>query len=41
VIPTVHEVLDEIRHWLIARFRRAVPAAHPDGVLHPAPAGAE
>lgn len=37
VIPTVYEILDELRHWLIARFRRVVPAAQPDV----APAAAE
>ena len=26
VIPTVYEILDEIRHGLLARFRRVVPA---------------
>jgi HAE1 family hydrophobic/amphiphilic exporter-1 len=41
VIPTVYEILDEIRHWLIARFRRVVPAAHADGVPRPAGASAE
>ncbi len=41
VIPTVYEILDEIRHWLIARFRRVVPPAHADGVPRPATAGAE
>ncbi|MDQ3136638.1 MAG: efflux RND transporter permease subunit [Gemmatimonadota bacterium] len=39
VIPTVYEILDELRHWLIARFRRVVPAA--GGTAVPAPAGAE
>jgi hydrophobic/amphiphilic exporter-1 (mainly G- bacteria), HAE1 family len=39
VIPTVYEILDEARHWLITRFRRVVPAAHPEGV--PAAARAE
>jgi hydrophobic/amphiphilic exporter-1 (mainly G- bacteria), HAE1 family len=41
VIPTVYEILDEIRHWLIARFRRVVPPAHADAVARPATAGAE
>jgi hydrophobic/amphiphilic exporter-1 (mainly G- bacteria), HAE1 family len=41
VIPTVYEILDELRHWLIARFRRVVPATHADGAAHPASAGVE
>ncbi|HET9039620.1 MAG TPA: efflux RND transporter permease subunit, partial [Gemmatimonadales bacterium] len=41
VIPTVYEILDEIRHWLIARFRRVVPAAHPESAPRPAAAGIE
>ncbi|HUR95098.1 MAG TPA: efflux RND transporter permease subunit, partial [Gemmatimonadales bacterium] len=41
VIPTVYEILDELRHWLIARFRRAVPAAHPEAVPGAAAARAE
>ena len=40
VIPTVYEILDEIRHWLIARFRRVVPARHPE-VRRAGAAGAE
>ena len=39
VIPTVYEILDEARHWLIVRFRRVVPAAHAEGV--PGAVGAE
>jgi HAE1 family hydrophobic/amphiphilic exporter-1 len=41
VIPTVYEILDEIRHWLIARFRRVVPVAHPESAPRPAAAGIE
>jgi hydrophobic/amphiphilic exporter-1 (mainly G- bacteria), HAE1 family len=33
VIPTVYENLDELRHWLIARFRRAVPEPHGEAVV--------
>jgi hydrophobic/amphiphilic exporter-1 (mainly G- bacteria), HAE1 family len=39
VIPTVYEILDEVRHWLIARFRRMVPATRPGRV--PEVVGAE
>jgi HAE1 family hydrophobic/amphiphilic exporter-1 len=24
VIPTVYEILDDVRHWLVVRFRRVV-----------------
>jgi HAE1 family hydrophobic/amphiphilic exporter-1 len=41
VIPTVYGILDQIQHWLIARFRRVVPAARGDRVPRPAPARAE
>jgi HAE1 family hydrophobic/amphiphilic exporter-1 len=41
VIPTVYEILDEIRHGLLARFRRVVPAAHGDGVPSAARAAVE
>jgi HAE1 family hydrophobic/amphiphilic exporter-1 len=33
VIPTVYEILDEWREWLLGRFRRRVPAAHPHGAV--------
>jgi len=41
VIPTVYEILDEIRHGLLARFRRVVPAVRGDGVPSAARARAE
>jgi len=39
VIPTVYEILDELRHWLLGRFRRVVPAVHSAAV--PAQAGGQ
>jgi HAE1 family hydrophobic/amphiphilic exporter-1 len=41
VIPTVYEILDEIRHGLLARFRRVVPAVGGDAVPSAARARAE
>ncbi|HEY3011663.1 MAG TPA: efflux RND transporter permease subunit [Gemmatimonadales bacterium] len=37
VIPTVYEILDGFRSWVIARFWRRIVRTHPEGAARPAP----
>jgi HAE1 family hydrophobic/amphiphilic exporter-1 len=39
VIPTVYEILDEWREWLLSRFRRRAPAH--GATPHPVPAAGD